>query len=210
MIMTRQTAVAAVRRAFVPAVLSIGCALAALAGAEQLKVPDAEQFVGRPKGSPITAAVLDQQTTQVSQKLRCPVCQGLSIADSPAAMAQNMKQQVRELLSRGYTEEQILDYFERSYGQFVLLEPKRAGFNWIVWLAPIAGLLIGGWIIVSAIRNLQTGRAARVEDFAGIMAEVEKAGAPATEASGGGEEEDPYLARVRELAYGRGKDGKKR
>jgi len=42
----------------------------------------------------------------------------MSIADSPSEMAVNMKHQVRDLLSRGYTQEQILDYFERSYGQF--------------------------------------------------------------------------------------------
>lgn len=204
--MTRQTAVSAARRAIAPAVLLIVCFMAALALAEDLKVPDAQQFVGPPKGSPLTGTDLDQRTAQVAQKLRCPVCQGLSIADSPAAMAVNMKQQVRELLSRGYTEDQILDYFERSYGQFVLLEPKRSGFNWVVWLAPIAALFIGGWIIVSAIRNLRAGPVARTE----APAETTVANAGNAPAPPADEEVDPYLAKVRELAYGSDKDGSKR
>ena len=93
----------------------------------QVQVPDAQQFVGPPKGLPINGAQLDRRTNEVASLLRCPVCQGLSVADSPSTMAQDMKQQVRELLGRGFTQEQILAYFERSYGQFVLLKPKFQG-----------------------------------------------------------------------------------
>jgi cytochrome c-type biogenesis protein CcmH len=105
----------------------------------QLQVPDAQQFVGPPKGTPVTGDALFQRTNEVGALLRCPVCQGMSVADSPAEMAVNMKKQVRELLARGYTEEQILEYFEKSYGQFVLLRPKSP----VVWLLPVLALLIG-------------------------------------------------------------------
>lgn len=74
--------------------------------------PDASTFVGPPKGTPITGALLEERTNEVGALLRCPVCQGMSVADSPAEMAVNMKKQVHELLARGYTQEQILDYFE--------------------------------------------------------------------------------------------------
>ena len=51
-------------------------------------------------------------------------------------------------MARGYTEEQVLEYFEKSYGEFILLAPKKRGLNWLVWLAPIAILLAGAALIV--------------------------------------------------------------
>jgi cytochrome c-type biogenesis protein CcmH len=149
----------------------------ALALLLQLKVPDAQQIVGEPKGTPVAAADLDRRTQEVSSLIRCPVCQGLSIADSPSAMAINMKEQVRELLARGFTQEQILDYFEQSYGKFVLLKPEFRGVSSLVWLLPIAVLAFGALIVYSKARKLgQAPAAAKL--------------APS---------DDPYLARVREL-----------
>ncbi|HYC59208.1 MAG TPA: cytochrome c-type biogenesis protein, partial [Thermoanaerobaculia bacterium] len=120
----------------------------------QLKVPDAANFVGAPQGTPITGQQLTQRTNEVSALLRCPVCQGMAVADSPAEMAVNMKAQVHELLARGYTEEQILKYFELSYGQFVLLRPKFEGVNRLVWLLPVGALFAGIAIVWFALRKL--------------------------------------------------------
>jgi len=176
--------------------------------APQIAVPAApdldavEAAVGPPHGGPLADDVLDQRTHQVSVLLRCPVCQGLSVADSPAGMAQNMKQQVRELLAAGYDEEQILSYFEKSYGEFVRLEPPLRGVNWLVWLAPLAGLLVGGAIVVWALR---APRAARAE---GVEAPTSSAGAPDDDGSPGPDtlpddaELAAYVLEVRELAYG--------
>ncbi|HKR66444.1 MAG TPA: cytochrome c-type biogenesis protein [Thermoanaerobaculia bacterium] len=140
----------------------------------QLKVPDAQQFVGPPKGAPVAGALLHSETQRVAGLLRCPVCQGMSVADSPAEMAINMKAQVGELLARGYTEEQILEYFEKSYGQFVLLRPKSR----VVWALPVIALLIGAVIVVMKIRDLEKPRPAVVA------------------------QDDAYLAKVRDLVGG--------
>ncbi|HWO47871.1 MAG TPA: cytochrome c-type biogenesis protein [Solirubrobacterales bacterium] len=145
----------------------------------QLKVPDAAQFVGQPQGTPVTGQELNRRTNEVGGLLRCPVCQGMSIADSPAEMAVNMKGQVRELLERGYTEEQILRYFELSYGQFVLLKPKTP----IIWLLPVLALILGSVIVFFKLRQLEKAPASRTPQ-------------PATP------EEDPYVARVRDLVGG--------
>ena len=153
----------------------------------QLKVPDAAQFVGPPKGTPVAAAQLETRTNEVAALLRCPVCQGMSVADSKAEMAVNMKGQVRELLQRGYTEEQILKYFELSYGQFVLLQPKFEGVNTMVWLLPLFALLLGAAVLFFKLRKLEARPPAQ-------------SSAPKVE----GPAEDPYVARVRELV-GKGK-----
>jgi cytochrome c-type biogenesis protein CcmH len=117
--------------------------------------------VGPPRGEPLSGRVLDTRTEEVSALLRCPVCQGLSVADSPSDMAVNMKVQVKDMLAAGYEQEQILAYFEHSYGEFVLLRPPLRGVNWLVWLAPLLAL-IGGAVVVSwALRRRLS--AAKVE-----------------------------------------------
>ena len=147
-----------------------------------LRVPDAEQFVGPPKGTPITGQALYQRTEEVGGLLRCSVCQGMAVSDSPAEMAVNMKGQVRELLARGYTEEQILRYFELSYGQFVLLRPKMEGVNSMVWILPVLALVLGAMVVVFKVRKLGKG--------------------PPPTAGHRPPADDAYLARVRDLVGG--------
>jgi cytochrome c-type biogenesis protein CcmH len=149
-----------------------------------LRVPDAAQFVGAPQGLPIANAQLATRTHEVASLLRCPVCQGMSVADSPSEMAVNMKEQVRELLARGYTEEQILKYFELSYGQFVLLRPKFEGVNALVWLLPIFAVIAGVAIVLLKIRKLEQP-----------LPVTEST--PAETAN-----DDPYVSRVRDLVRG--------
>ena len=144
----------------------------------QAKIPDAQQFLGPPKGTPVSGPALDKRTNEVASLLRCPVCQGMSVADSPSTVALDMKQQVRELVAEGYTQEQILNYFEQSYGQFVLLKPKMT----LVWVLPVLALLIGVAIVVFKLRKLE---------------KPVEAPAPAPAAA------DPYLDRVRDLVDGK-------
>src|SRR6476659_9779099 len=92
-----------------------------------VSTPGAEAVVGRPSGPPLSGAALDEKTKEVASLLRCPVCQGMSIYDSPAPMAVNMKHQTQDLLARGYDKDQILRYFESSYGEFVRLDPPFRG-----------------------------------------------------------------------------------
>lgn len=167
--------------------------LAVAAVAQQdTKVPDAETLVGKPRGAPLGGDELNRRTLQIAAAIRCPVCQGLSIADSPSEMARNMKSQVEALLARGYTEEQISSYFERSYGQFVLLRPKFQGVNTLVWILPLAALVLGVVIVFTKLKSLEHAPAAKGEPAPGQGA-ADQTDDPT---------EDPYLARVRELVKG--------
>jgi cytochrome c-type biogenesis protein CcmH len=93
---------------------------------------------------PTTETRLDVQTREVASQLRCVVCQGLSIQDSPAPLAREMRAVVREQLAAGRTPEQVKEYFVQKYGEMVLLSPDPAGFNLLVYLLPVAMLLLGG------------------------------------------------------------------
>ena len=171
------------------AALVLGLALSAAA---QPPAGDPAAVVGAPRGPHLEGAALEARTKEVGALLRCPVCQGLSVADSPSDMAVSMRHQVRDLLAAGYDQEQILQYFERSYGEFVRLRPPLRGVNWIVWLAPALGLLAGAAVVGWALKGPRAAAAAAE---------------PAPPAQGRDALPDdpalhPYVLRIRERAYG--------
>ena len=133
-----------------------------------------------PQGTPLQGPALEQRTQEIASGLRCPVCQGLSIADSPSEMAVNMKAEVRSMVAKGYTREQIEAYFVRSYGEFVLLEPRFEGVNALVWILPVAALLLGAFAVWSVLRR-----------WTAVPQPKPRVSA-----------DDPDLARVRELVKG--------
>jgi cytochrome c-type biogenesis protein CcmH len=165
-------AVRARRRALVAIATAALWSLASLGAAAQAPQPgfasgaraetslEESAILGPPRGTPLAGAELDQRTRALGELMRCPVCQGMSIADSPSSSALAMVSEVRHLLERGYTEQQVLDYFVRSYGEFVLLEPTAEGFNLVVWLLPLAGVLAGALLIGLRLRAASARRRA--------------------------------------------------
>lgn len=103
--------------------------------------------------SPPWAASLEEQVHHLSAELRCPVCQGLSVADSPSGMANQMRDLIRERLQAGESPEAIKAYFVERYGEWILLAPKREGFNLLVWVLPFLGLGGGGVVLVFVLRR---------------------------------------------------------
>lgn len=158
------------------------------------KAPDPRFIVGEPEGRPLAGAELETRTVEVSSLLRCPTCQGLSINDSPARMARAMKEQTRDLLAQGYSGEQVMTYFEKAYGEFVRLEPPRRGINWLVWLSPVAFLIVGFFVVRAVIAKMSGSKPA--------IAETPGAGAPDRNTLPDDEELARYVLLARELAYG--------
>ncbi len=139
-----------------PAPLPVAVAPVDVPAAEAAPPPlaiDPAEIVGAPAGPPLTGEALREQTHIVAKLMRCPVCQGLSVADSPSESALAMKKEVEDLVARGYDAEQILLYFETSYGEFIRLEPKFEGFNLLVWAAPILMLVGGGGWVAWSMRG---------------------------------------------------------
>ena len=90
-----------------------------------------------------TAPDLEAQVRQIAWQLRCPVCQGLSVGDSPSELANEMRALVREQLQQGKTSAEVLDYFVQRYGEWILLAPPKHGFNLVIWVLPFVLLPIG-------------------------------------------------------------------
>ena len=103
-------------------------------------------------------SLVEVRVREVSSKLRCVVCQGLSIYDSPASLAVDMKNVVREQVKAGKSNEEIKEYFVEKYGEKILLEPEARGFNLTVYLMPALMLLGGLFLVFFLTRKWSRGR----------------------------------------------------
>jgi cytochrome c-type biogenesis protein CcmH len=131
--------------------------------------------LGAPQGQPLSGVQLEARAQEVGSLLRCPQCQGLSVADSPVDTAIAMQERVRRFVALGYTEEQILAYFESSYGEFIRLSPKPEGFNLVVWILPVLALLVGVGVIALRVRRTVAPAAAAGEDLEEYRRKVREA-----------------------------------
>ena len=84
-------------------------------------------------------AELEKRARDISQNLRCLVCQNESIDESTASLARDLRLLVRERLKQGETDQEVVAFVVDRYGEFVLLRPQANGINLILWaLAPMA------------------------------------------------------------------------
>lgn len=103
--------------------------------------------------APQSDSALEAQVRAVASELRCPVCQGESIQDSPSALAQEMRTIVREQLAAGKSPDDVKRYFTDKYGEWILLRPSAAGWNIIVYVMPVIALIGGAAVVMRATRR---------------------------------------------------------
>ena len=94
--------------------------------------------------------VLEARVMRIAAELRCLVCQNQTIADSHADLAQDLRQQVREMLQKGQSDAQIIDYMTQRYGDFVLYRPPVKSTTALLWYGP-AVLRLGGLGVLAVV-----------------------------------------------------------
>jgi cytochrome c-type biogenesis protein CcmH len=99
------------------------------------------------------AADLEARVREIALQLRCPVCQGLSVGDSPSELASEMRALIREQLQQGKTPAQVLEYFTQRYGEWILLAPPKRGFNLVIWVLPFLLLPLGAAVVYLGARR---------------------------------------------------------
>lgn len=97
--------------------------------------------------------MLEARAREVSKSLRCVICQNETIDESHAEIAHDMRILVRERLSAGDSNQQILDYMVSRYGDYVLLQPRFMTSTLILWFGPLAILLLGGLAVASRLKR---------------------------------------------------------
>src|SRR6516164_6775722 len=107
-----------------------------------------------------------------SKELRCMVFQNQSIDDSEAPLARDLRLLVRERLTAGDTDQQVIDFLTRRYGEFVLLRPRFSAHTALLWLTPVGVLLIGALALAFAKRRRVTPEADLTSDEQAQLAEI--------------------------------------
>jgi cytochrome c-type biogenesis protein CcmH len=98
-------------------------------------------------------AGLEARARALSRELRCMVCQNQSIDDSDAPLARDLRVLVRERLTSGDSDSEVVDFLVARYGEFVLLKPRFAWHNALLWLTPAAAIVAGAIAMFAAIRR---------------------------------------------------------
>ena len=99
----------------------------------------------------INEQAIDIRTREIAKTLRCTVCQSESIFESQAPLAKQMREVIRERVALGQSDDEIRAYFLSRYGDYILMQPRIRGLNWLIWAGPFLLLFIGG---IFLYRNL--------------------------------------------------------
>lgn len=117
---------------------------------------------------------LEARAREISSDIRCPVCQGETIDDSNAPIARDLRIIIRERLTAGDSDAEVVDYIVARYGEGVLFNPPAQGVNLVLWLAGPALLLAGVAVAVVANRRRVVPEAALTADEEARLQEILK------------------------------------
>lgn len=107
---------------------------------------------------PLPDAAQEARAQALFEDIRCVVCQHEAIADSPAGLAADMRQLVREEIAAGRSDAQVREDLVRRYGDFVLFTPPVRLGTWLLWFGPLAAVLAvaGGLLLLARRRRVET------------------------------------------------------
>ena len=106
---------------------------------------------------PLADPALEARARALHAELRCLVCQGQSIANSNAALAQDMRAIVRERLAAGENDDAVRGFLTDRYGDYVLLDPLVKPETYALWFGPAAVFVIGAGIVFALLRRARAG-----------------------------------------------------
>ncbi|MBK7898324.1 MAG: cytochrome c-type biogenesis protein CcmH [Azonexus sp.] len=97
--------------------------------------------------------VAEARVQKLAEQLRCLVCQNQNLADSHADLAEDLKSQVREMVQKGLSDREIIDYLVQRYGDFVLYRPPVKATTWLLWAGPFALLAVALSVLAARLRR---------------------------------------------------------
>lgn len=110
----------------------------------------------------LSEAQLEARVQEITDQLRCPTCQALSVKDSDASFSVEIREKVRHMVEEGQSDDQIKGYFVSRYGEWILRAPKKQGLGLVLWGLPFAAVIGVGALLIWNMRKAQaTARANR-------------------------------------------------
>lgn len=113
----------------------------------------------------LTNPALEARARDISENLRCVVCQNEAIDTSNSGVARDLRLLVRERLVAGDTDEQVYDYVVARYGDFVLFRPPWKPSTYALWLSPVIAAVVGIFVVFGLFRRMAKRREADVLDL---------------------------------------------
>lgn len=95
----------------------------------------------------------DDDVNAIARKLYCPVCPNTPLDVCETQACADWRAQIRDQLADGWSEKQIIAYFVEQYGERVLAEPERKGFNSLIWILPVVAVVVGLFVAGQALRS---------------------------------------------------------
>jgi cytochrome c-type biogenesis protein CcmH len=103
-----------------------------------------------------SGTVTDDDVNRVAKEMYCPTCENTPLDVCPTQTCQDWRDLIRQQLADGWTKEEILTYFGETFGDHVLAEPPRRGFDLVVWLLPVFGLIAGATLLYRYLTSIRT------------------------------------------------------
>ena len=97
------------------------------------------------------------------EELRCPKCQNQNLAGSNSPISADLRRELHRLLLEGKSDQEIVDYMVARYGEFVLYRPPLNKHTIVLWLLPVALLLLGALVVTMLVRRKASGAAVDVQ-----------------------------------------------
>jgi len=97
--------------------------------------------------------VVEARLKQLAVELRCLVCQNQTLADSNAPLAEDLRREVREMIAKNMSDQEIIDFLVQRYGDFVLYRPPWKASTTLLWVGPFLLLGVGAAALVVALRR---------------------------------------------------------
>ena len=97
--------------------------------------------------------VTEQRLISISEEMRCLVCQNESLAGSRSDLANDLRREIRTLITEGKSDDQIRNFMVERYGDFVLYRPPVKPITWLLWIGPFIILLIGIAVLFTYLRR---------------------------------------------------------
>lgn len=98
----------------------------------------------------------DDEVNAIAKNMYCPVCENVPLDQCGTIACQQWRDEIRDKLGQGWTEDEIYDYFVEKFGDRVLALPPRRGLNWLIYILPPAIIVLGGVFVFRTIRDWQT------------------------------------------------------
>ena len=127
--------------------------IALLAGLFLLTAGQALAAEALPVGDPAVEA----RVKKISEELRCLTCMGQSIADSQSGFSDDMRREIRDMISQGKSDAQIMEFMVQRYGDFVLYRPPVKNTTWLLWFGPFLLFAVGlGALVLKLTKRSKT------------------------------------------------------